>query len=106
MIHMDQAESGTPGRPMTYSGKNNQEKIYVFTLFVDSISKKIFVEFQTSSNAQQTLVGKSKLETNTKLYSRTVKLYRADNGIFQSNKFRDDVKLIEQPISFSGNRLC
>ena len=39
LFHTDQAESTTPGRPMTASGKNNKNKIYYVTLFVDNISK-------------------------------------------------------------------
>jgi hypothetical protein len=58
LVHMDQAESQNPGRPMTHSGNNNKNKIKVFTVFIDSVSKKIFVEFQTSTNAIQTLKGK------------------------------------------------
>ena len=45
LIHTDQAQSSTPGRPLTYSGNNNKEKIFYVTIFVDSISKKVFCEF-------------------------------------------------------------
>ena len=27
LVHMDQTQSATPGRPLTYSGKNNKKKI-------------------------------------------------------------------------------
>ena len=40
LIHTDQVEGATPGRPMTISGKNNKIKETVFTAFVNSISKK------------------------------------------------------------------
>ena len=40
LICMDQAESSTPGRTLTNSGKNNENKVFIITLFVDSISKK------------------------------------------------------------------
>ena len=58
LIHIDQAETSTPGRPMTYSGRNSPDKITCFTLFVDSISKKVFVNFQHSTSTQETLFGK------------------------------------------------
>ena len=58
LIHMDQAESSTPGRPLTHSGKNNKRKILVVSLFVDSISKKIFCEFQDSTGAEETIKAK------------------------------------------------
>ena len=46
LIHMDQSESPTPGRPPTHSGKNNnnKNKIFIVSLFVDSISKKVFCD--------------------------------------------------------------
>ena len=39
LVHMDQAETSTPGSPLTYSGKNNKNKIFIATLFVHGISK-------------------------------------------------------------------
>ena len=33
LIHMDQVQSSTPGRPLTYSGKNNKKKIFYVTIF-------------------------------------------------------------------------
>ena len=47
---MDQAQLSTPGRPLTYSGKNNKNKIFFVTIFVDSVSKKVFCEFQHSAD--------------------------------------------------------
>ena len=43
LIHMDQAQSSTPGRPLTFSGKNNAIKIFYVTVLIDSISKKVFL---------------------------------------------------------------
>ena len=42
MVYTDQAESTTPGRPMTGSKWNNNNKINCFTLFVHSVSKYIY----------------------------------------------------------------
>ena len=41
LIHMDQAQSSTPGRPLTYSCKNNKNKVFYVTIFEDSVSKKV-----------------------------------------------------------------
>ena len=46
LVHMDQAESLTPGRPVTFSGLNNK-KIFIFTLFTINV----FYEFQHSTGA-------------------------------------------------------
>ena len=102
LIHTDQAESATPGRPMTISGKNNKIKVTVFTVFVDSISKKIFVEFQTSTNAEQTLKGKHRLEQSAAAFDVKIKHYRVDNGVFKSKEFKLDIEKQNQRISYSG----
>ena len=62
LIHMDQAQSSTPGRPLTYSGKNNPTKIFFVTVFIDSISKKVFCEFQHSTGAKETIKAKHAME--------------------------------------------
>ena len=59
---MDQDESSTPGRPLTFSGKNNKNKISILTIFVDQISKKIFAEFQQTTSADDTLKSKVRME--------------------------------------------
>ena len=42
LIHMYQAESTNSGRPLTHSGRNITKKIHVVTIFVDSISHKVY----------------------------------------------------------------
>ena len=48
---MDQAQSSTPGRPLTFSGKNNAIKIFFVTLFIDSISNTCFKSKPRYANA-------------------------------------------------------
>jgi hypothetical protein len=102
LIHMDQAETTTPGRPMTLSGWNNSTKITCFTIHVDSISKRIFAEFQTSTNAEQTIDGKKRLEQYANQYSVKISNFRADNGVFKSKAFRDNPHQNGQEITFCG----
>ena len=102
LVHMDQAESQNPGRPMTHSGNNNKNKIKVFTVFVDSVSKKIFVEFQTSTNAIQTLNGKHRFERMAHSHGVKIENYRADNGIFKSAVIKHDIEKNNQDITFCG----
>lgn len=45
-IHMDQAQSSTPGRSLIYIGRNKKKKICFITIFLGSVSKKVFCEFQ------------------------------------------------------------
>ena len=66
LIHMDQAQSSTPGHPLTYSGNNSKDKIFYVTVFVDSISKKVFCEFQHSTGAAETIKAKQNMERDAK----------------------------------------
>ena len=45
LIHMDQAVSSLPGRWLIASGKPSKKKCTTISIFVDSVSKKIFAEF-------------------------------------------------------------
>ena len=46
LIHMDQAESSTPGRPLTYSGRNNKKNSYNYS-FCRPNFKEIFCWIST-----------------------------------------------------------
>ncbi|GFH58525.1 hypothetical protein CTEN210_15001 [Chaetoceros tenuissimus] len=102
LIHADQCESSQDGRAFTYSGQNNPTKVNYFTIFVDSVSKKVWVEFQTSTNTEQTLKGKAKVEKNAAKYNVTIKAYRTDNGTFCSKEFMADIEKCDQDITFCG----
>lgn len=102
LIHADQCESSQDGRPFTYSGQNHSTKVNFFTIFVDSVSKKVWVEFQTSTNTEQTLKGKAKVEKNAVKYNVTIKAYRTDNGIFRSKEFIANIEKCDQDITFCG----
>jgi hypothetical protein len=58
---------------MTYSGRDRPDKINCFTLFVDSICKKIFVHFQHSTSTEETLLGKQLFEHLAYQYNVTIK---------------------------------
>ena len=85
---MDQAESSTPGRPLTYSGKNNKNKMFIVTVFVDHISKKVFVEFQQSTSASDTLKSKARMEMDAYKDKVKIKSFHTDNGVFKAQTIR------------------
>ena len=58
LIHMDQAVSSLPGLWLTASGKPSKKKCTTISIFVDSVSKKIFAEFQQGATAAETLHSK------------------------------------------------
>ena len=45
LIYMDQDESLTSERPLTFSGKHTEKNIYILSIFVVSIARNIFCEF-------------------------------------------------------------
>ena len=89
---MDQAESSTPGIPLTYSGRNNKNKIHIITVFVDQISKKYFVEFQHSTNAKETLSSKINMEREAFQENIKISSFHADNGVFKAKQFQNHLQ--------------
>ena len=83
LVHMDQAQSSTPGRPLTFSGWNNKQKVFYVTVFVDSISKKVFCEFQHSTDVEETVIAKQNMERGANTCVVKIKSFPSDNGILQ-----------------------
>ena len=81
LVHMDQAQSSTPGRPLTYSGWNNKEKVFYVTVFVDSISKKVFCDFQHSTGAEETVIAKQNMEREANTCGVKVKSFRKVSAV-------------------------
>lgn len=102
LFYMDQAESSTPGRPLNYSGKNSKKKLFYVTLFVDSVSKKVFLEFQHTTTASKTIESKHRVEREAFHSGVKVKRYCADNGIFKARAFRLDLNKLNQEITYCG----
>ena len=64
LVHMDQAESSSSRRSLTYSRKNNKK--IIVSIFVDSISKTIFCEFQHSTSDEETITSNRRVEYDYK----------------------------------------
>ena len=90
---MDQTQLSTPGRPIVYSGNNNKKQIFFVTVFVDSVSKKVFCEFQHSTDSEETIKAKRAMQRNAKTCGVKIKAFRVDNGIFKSAQFRLELKI-------------
>jgi hypothetical protein len=72
------------------------------TLFVDHASGKLFNFCQYSTNADETISSKRRLESLAHQEGITIKEYHADNGVFASNAFKDECDSLSQLYSFSG----
>jgi transposase InsO family protein len=72
------------------------------TLFVDHASGKIVNFCQYSTNADETITNKHRLESHARQDGVTIKGYHADNGVFASKAFKDDCDCLHQSYTFSG----
>ena len=81
IIHMDQAVSSLPGRWLTEYRKPCKKKCTTIYIFVDSVSKKIFAEFQQGATAAETLHSKIVVQQQAFQENGKFKKFCADNGI-------------------------
>jgi hypothetical protein len=72
----------------------------VATVFTDHYSDLDYVHVQESTSAVNTIEGKQAFERFTHARGVRIEHYHADNGIFASNGFKDEVKRCGQTISF------
>ena len=103
MISSDQFVSSLPGRlPNTYGREKDSEKYVGGTIFIDEASGYFSVHNQVSLNAEETIRSKHSFEREAIRHGVPVLGYRADNGIYRSEKFRGDLKHFGQTIQFCG----
>ena len=103
MISSDQFVSSLPGRlPNTYGKEKVSEKFVGGTVFIDEASGLFTVELQVSLGAAETIRAKNKMEREAIRHGIAILGYRADNGVYKSKEFNDDLKKFNQTIIFSG----
>jgi hypothetical protein len=102
LIHMDQAVSSLPGRWLTASGKPSKKKCTTISIFVDSVSNKIFAEFQSGATAAETLHSKKIVEQQAFHENVKFKKFCADTGIYKSKEFHANIEDCGQTITFCG----
>ena len=101
-VSVDQLISGTPGLVAQTTGKLTTSRYSVATIFVDHYSDLDYVHVQESTSASDTIEAKMAFEKFSKDRGVQIKHYHADNGIFASNGFRDEVSKSNQSITFCG----
>ena len=72
------------------------------TIFVDHASGFIYVANQVTLGASDTITSKRRFEQMASSGGVTIAQYRADNDIFLSRKFEEEIERTNQAISFSG----
>jgi hypothetical protein len=100
-VSLDQYVVSVKGRTITNSSKNH-EKVNGGTIFVDHASGKIFNYHQISLRTGETLIGKRMVERDAATFGLSLKSFLADNGVFTSAEFRNDLERKGQSIRFSG----
>jgi hypothetical protein len=94
-ISVDHYMSSVMGRlPHTFG----QERVGYScgTLFVDHATGKLFNFCQYSTNANETISRKRRLESLARQEGITIKEYHVDNGVFASNVFKGDCDSLHQ----------
>ena len=104
MISSDQFNVHTSGQKFSGYGREAiANGFHGGTIYVDSASGLVRVEMQVSMGAEETLVGKCKFEQWVyDLASVCVKRYHSDNGVYDSELFREDCIKQDQKQTFSG----
>ena len=102
-ISIDQYVCLHCGRLTTVYGKTPSAQTYGGgTIFVDHASGYIHVEHQVSLSAADTICSKRNFERIMINHGVLMRRYRADNGVFNSAAFEEEIKRGSQLITYSG----
>jgi hypothetical protein len=97
--HFICAEQGLIGHS---KGKLTTKSFQGGAVFIDTESGVCFVHLQTSIDAAQTILGKQAFKREMAKYDCVTIAYRADNGFFAGNAFKNKITKSEQSISYCG----
>ena len=98
-VSVDQMISGQPGLLAQMSDHLTRRRISCATLFKDHFSGFTYCHLQVSSGHEETLAAKWTFEKFARSCGVQVRAYRADNGRFGEQAFRDECALQEQSIT-------
>ena len=101
-VSIDQLISAQPGLVPQVSGRLTSARIWAATIFLDHCSRHVHVHLMRDQTQESTLEAKAGYERHANTYGITVDSYRADNGRFAEEDFRNEVKRCLQTISFCG----
>ncbi len=103
VVSVDQLVSSTPGLvACLHGGYPTKEKYVGSTVFVDQASDFSYIYHHTSLNSAQTVLAKQAFEAEAKRYGVTIKHYHADNGLFRTKPFEQDIEKKGQTLTFAG----
>ena len=103
VVSVDQLVPSTPGLvACLHGGYPTKEKYIGSTVFVDQASDFSYIYHHTSLNSAQTVQAKQAFEAEAKRHGVTIKHYHADNGIFRTKPFEQDIEKKGQTLTFAG----
>ena len=103
LVSIDQFESSIRGRLLTSKGKEKEALKYRGgTVFYDHASGYIWCSMQISFDAAETIEAKNLFERTSGYTGIDIMSYRADQGIFKSTAFENDLNKKGQTIDFSA----
>jgi hypothetical protein len=93
VVSVDQLVSSTPGLvACLHGGYPTKERYIGSTVFVDQASDFSFIYHHTSLNSAQTVQATQAFEAEAKRHGVTIKHYHADNGLFRTKPFEQDIE--------------
>ena len=99
-VSMDQLVSAQPGLIPQMSGFLTNMRIWGSTVFVDHVSDYVYVALMRNLTLDETLLAKTSFERHAQNGGVRIKAYRADNGRFADQGFRDALNECNQKITF------
>ena len=81
-------------------GKTIDDKYHIACVFVYQCSKLVYLTYQLSTGADETVKSKHKFEQSAASHGIQVKNYRADNGAFNTKTFKEIIAAATQTIDF------
>ena len=101
-VATDQVISAHPGLVPRMDGRHTRDRISCGSVFIDTTTGYSFTHMQTSTDCEQTLLGKAMFERNANSHNVVIRSYHADNGIFAEKAFTDQVRNDNQTITYCG----
>ena len=102
VVSVDMIHSPVGGLIPVSKGKIIAEKYKIAVVFVDQCSKFVFITYQMSTGAEETVESKHKFEKWAASHGVSIKHYRADNGAFNAQIFKESIAAAKQTINFCG----
>jgi Reverse transcriptase (RNA-dependent DNA polymerase) len=101
-VSVDFLTSPTPGLVAHMTGTPTSKRYHHAAVYVDNATGYGFIWLQKSISEEETITGKIAFERHCAQNHITVQHYRADNGIFASNAWKNACQRQNQRLTFTG----